>query len=147
MNPSAIILQAFDMVMKAQLWPDKTPSETLQIIMYVHNKGWLYTPIVNDKVAAVICAYRIKEVTEESLVKIPVKEEGNILYGVFVVSFSDDAYSVIRSSLGVYLEENKDITELVLKDKNENIKRYNLRGAFDGEKQSAGITSNADVSN
>jgi len=123
-----IIFQALDIIIGGKLWEEKKPSEILRILLYMHNKGWLYTPIVDGKVQAVIGAYRILEVTDENLVKLPTDNLGKILYIPFVISLSkeDNMYEVVRNSMREYIKENPDIEEIVLEDKNNNIKRYKI---------------------
>lgn len=147
-NPNAIILQTFDLAMSKKVFPLLSPSETLKVIMYVHMKGWLYTPTVDDRVMAAICAYRIKEVNEDTLYEIPQSEGGNILYVPFAISLVDDnLYTIIRDSLNMYIAANPDIEELVLEDKNKKIKRYSLKERHGSKVEEAGITSDANVSN
>lgn len=148
MNQFEPILQALDIICTSRIWQDKTPSQILRILMYVHNRGWLYVPVTDNKAQAVIGAYRIKEVNESTLGNLPVKEEGNILYVPFVVSINPDAnmYEVVRSAMRQYLDQNSDIIEIVLEGKDDNLKRYKL-GEKNGQEQSAGITSTADISN
>lgn len=140
------ILEALDIIIEKQLWPEKKPSEILKILLYVYGKGWLYTPKVNGNIVAVLCAYRINN--ENNLTKLPSVEEGTILYVPFAVSLTgDNLFKVIRESLNVYLEHNPDIIELILEDKNNKIKRYNLKGASNGQEQGLTASSNANVSN
>lgn len=140
-----VVLEALDMIVENKLWPEKKPSEILNILLYVHGKGWLYTPTVDGTVAAVICAYRVKE--GDNLKQMPVSEEGTILYVPFAISLvGDNLFRIIRETLNLYIKENPDITELVLEDKNNQIKRYKLKGASNGQKQRPGITSHANAS-
>lgn len=129
MNPYEILLQSLDIIIEAKLWEDKKPSEIFKILMYVHNKGFLYTPLIDGKVIAVLCAYRIPEVNDENLVKLPIKESGKILYVPFALSLNkeDNIFRVVRESLNIYLEKNNDIEEIVLEDKNKKLKRYSLK--------------------
>lgn len=141
-----IVLEALDILIEKKLWPEKKPSEILKILLYVHAKGWLYTPTVDDKVTAIICAYLIKE--GDSLTKMPVSEEGTILYVPFAVSLvEENLFRIIRETLNLYIKDNPDVTELVLEDKNNQIKRYNLKGASNGQGKVSGVTSNATASN
>lgn len=120
------LFQVLDLAIEYKLWPEKKPSEVFKLILYVHNRGWLYTPVVDTKVQAVICAYRIPEVNPDNLVKIPVAEEGNILYVPFAISLgSDNLFSVIRETLRDFLDDNPDIVELVLEKKGKTV-RFNL---------------------
>lgn len=123
-----IIFQALDIICESRLWQDKTPSGILKILLYMHNKGWLYTPIVDGKVQAVIGAYRIPEVTDENLVKLPTDNLGKILYIPFVISLSkeDNMYEVVRNSTKEYLKNNPDIVEIVLEGKDDKLRRYKI---------------------
>lgn len=134
-----ILLKSLDLIIENQLWPEKKPSEVLRILLYTQERGWIYTPNIDGDIKAVICAYRIKDVSDESLTKMPVKDEGNILYVPFIVSTEKDKslFHVIRESCKIYLEQNPDIEELAFEDKNNNIKRYNLKGALNGQEQVA----------
>ena len=130
-----IIFQALDIICESKLWQDKKPSEILKILLYMHNKGWLYTPIIDGKVQAVIGAYRIDEVTDEKLVKLPKDNSGKILYIPFVISLTkeDNMYEVVRSAMREYLKENTDIEEIILEDKKNNIKRYKIGDKYGEE--------------
>jgi len=94
----------------------------------MHNKGWLYTPIINNKVQAVIGAYRIPEVNDEILSRLPTDESGNILYIPFVISVTkeDNMYEVVRGAMKEYLRINPDITEIVLEGKDDKLRRYKI---------------------
>lgn len=148
MNANAIILQTFDLAMKKNLFPLLSPSEILKVIMYVHMKGWLYTPTVDGKVTVAICAYRINEVNEDTLYKIPSEEGGKILYVPFAISLVDENIAtVIRESLNLYIEANPDIEELVLENRHKQLKRYPLKEKNNGSEEGRiKVTSNANVS-
>lgn len=143
MNHNEIILQSLDIIIEEKLWSNRKPSEILKILNYVSNKGWLYTTSIDNQVKTVICGYRIPEVTDENLVRLPIKEYGKILYIPFVISLNkeDNMYRVVREALNIFLKENQDLTEMVIEDKNNQIKRYKL-GANNGE-ESTVRTSNA----
>lgn len=129
MNQYALILKSLDIIIESRLWEDRKPSEIFNILMYVHTKGWLYTPVENGEIVAVVCAYKIPEVNEDTLKKMPLKEEGNILYAPFVLSIKKDVnlFHVIRESCKAYLEQNPEVEEIVLEDKNNKIKRFPLK--------------------
>lgn len=129
MEEYKVVLQSLDAVIESAIWPEKRPSEVLNILMFVHAKGWLYTPMVDGKVTAVMCAYRIPEVNDATLRKMPLKDEGKILYVPFVVAInkSINLFHIVRESCKIYLDGNPDIEEIVLEDKNKKIKRYNLK--------------------
>lgn len=128
------IFKALDIITEEKLWDDKKPSEILRILLYVHNKGWLYTPTSDGEVVAIICAYRIKEINEDGLRKLPLDEDGKILYVPFVLSIKkdDNLFHIVREACSIYLNENRDIEEIVLEDKNQKIKRYNLKKTLQG---------------
>lgn len=134
MNQFDLILQSLDAMIKGQVWLDKKPSEILRILLHVHSKGWLYTPHKDGEITAVICAYRIKEVTDENLTKIPKEDSGNILYVPFVFSLKIESnlFSIIRETCKIYLEQNPDIEEIVLEDKNKQVKKYKLNKTLQG---------------
>lgn len=146
MNPIDTLLQCLDLIIEGQLWPEKKASEILKILMYVNNKGWLYTSSVEGKLKAVICAYKIKE--GDSLTQMPIKEEGNILYVPFVLSIEKNVnlFHIIRESCKLYLEENPEVEEIILEDKNNQIKRYKL-GENNGKRTIVTTSSNANISN
>lgn len=141
-NDMDIILQSLDIICESRIWKDKKPSDTLRILMYMHNKKWLYTPTVDRKVKAVIGAYRIPEVTDEILNRLPTEESGTILYICFAISLNkeDNIYRIARESLNTYLKENQDITELVLEGKDDSLKRYKIGETY-GIKQRAEPTN------
>ncbi len=123
-----LILQSLDIIVESRLWKDKTPSHILKLLLYMHNKGWLYTPMIEGKVHAVIGAYRIPEVTDEILSRLPVSENGNILYIPFVISVTkeDNMYEVVRGAMKEYLKINPDIIEIVLEGKDDKLRRYKI---------------------
>ena len=123
-----IILKALDIIYESRLWKDRPPSHTLKTLLYLYNKGWLYIPIENNKIKAVIGAYRIPDTNKDRLEKIPVVEQGKILYIPFVVSTSkeDNIYRVIRESLKSYLSNNIGIEEIVLEGKDDKLRRFKI---------------------
>lgn len=124
-----LLLQALDLIIENKIWPDKKPSEIIKILLLVHGKGYLFTPIFEGKVKAVFCAYAISE--GDSLTSIPDKSIGNILYVPFMVSVNkrENIFNIIRESCRIYIENNPNIKEIMLEDKNNKIKRYKLKGA------------------
>ena len=142
-----LILKSLDLIYESGLWKDKPPSHILRILMYMNNKGWLYTPSVNGEVKAVIGAYRIKE--GDNLDKLPLKEEGNILYVPFVISLNkeDNIFEVVRETTRKYLDDNPDIEEIVLHDKNEKFRRFKIKGEENGETETVRATTDTAVSN
>lgn len=148
MNQYEIILKAFDVMVANKIWHDVTASQLLKILMYLHGKQWIYIPTINGEACAVIAAYRIKEISDECMTKVPVKEEGNILYIPMAISLKgeEDMYKIVRESLRLYIKENPDIEKLVLEDKNEKLKVYNLKGEQDGKKAIPTASSTANVS-
>lgn len=126
------LLKALDAIIESQIWPDKKASEIIKILLLIHGKGYLYTPTVDGKLKAVFCAYRIKEGDE--LTKIPLEQDGKILYVPFLVSLEKDSnlFNVIRESCRIYLEANPDIEEMMIENKNNEIKRYKLKGEQNG---------------
>lgn len=129
MNKYKLILQSLDLIIEHALWPEKKPSEIFNILMYVNEKGWLYTPNKEGKIVAIVCAYRIQNTEGDSLTKMPLEESGNILYVPFVIVIEKNVnlFHVIRESCKMYLKDNPDIEKIVLEDKNNNIKEYNLK--------------------
>lgn len=129
MNSMDILLKSLDLIIENKVWEDRKPSDILRILNYVHNKGWLYIPRENNEIIAIICAYRIKEITKDSLIKLPLKEEGDILYVPFVLSLNkkDNIFKIIRNLMKTYLDENPNVNEIILEDKNNKIKSYNLK--------------------
>lgn len=140
-----ILLQALDIICESKLWANKKPSEIFRILMYADSKKWLYTPMVDGKVQAVICAYRIQE--GESLKEMPLEDEGNFLYIAFVLSINKDAdlFKISRETLRSYIQDNPDIKEIILEDKNNKIKRFKIGDNY-GEESRLTTPSNADVS-
>lgn len=135
MSQYGLILKALDIIIETKLWPDRKPSEILKILNYISNKGWLYTTSIETDIKTIVCGYRIQEVTDDNLVKLPIEETGTILYIPFVISLNkeDNIYRIVRESLSIFLKENQDLTEIVIEDKNHKIKRYNLKGELHGE--------------
>ena len=123
-----IILQSLDIIHASRIWQDKTPSHTLRILLYMHSKGWLYAPAIDGKVQAVIGAYRVSEVTDEILGRLPQESIGKILYIPFVISVAkeDNMYVVVRHAMKEYLSKNTDIEEIVLEGKDDKLRRYKI---------------------
>ncbi len=143
MNKNEIILQAFDIMVAKKIWHDVSASQLLKILMFLDSKGWLH--ILKDE--AVVAAYRIKEISDDCMTKIPEKEEGNILYVPMAISLKkeENMYKIVRESLNIYLEENPDISQLVLEDKNEKLKIYNLKGDKNGKLEESTATNTANA--
>lgn len=135
MNENDLILKSLDIIIEEKLWEDKKPSEILRILMYLHNKGWLFFSKIDNEIKAIISAYRIKYVTDDSLKTLPVDENGHILYVPFVLSLNknENLFHIVREATNIYLKDNPDIEEIVLEDKNNQIKRYSLKGALNGK--------------
>lgn len=135
-----IILKSLDIIIESQIWPDKKPSEVLKILLFVHSKGYLYTPTIDGKVQAVFCAYRVKD--GDDLVTIPSIQDGDILYVPFLVSVEKDSnlFNVVRESCRIYLDDNPDIKEIIIEDKNNKIKRYKLGVTKNGQRQTVKST-------
>lgn len=136
MNENDLILKSLDIIIEEKVWADKKPSEILRILMYLHSKGWLFFSKINGEIKAILSAYRINEVTDDSLKTLPVDENGHILYVPFVLSLNknENLFHIIREATNIYLKDNPDIEEIVLEDKNNQIKRYSLKGALNGKK-------------
>ena len=136
MNENDLILKSLDIIIEEKVWEDKKPSEILRILMYLHSKGWLFFSKINGEIKAILSAYRINEVTDDSLKTLPVDENGHILYVPFVLSLNknENLFHIIREATNIYLKDNPDIEEIVLEDKNNQIKRYSLKGALNGKK-------------
>jgi hypothetical protein len=141
-----IILKALDIICASRIWQDKPPSHTLRVLLYMQNKGWLYVPSISGEIQAVIGAYRIPDVNEETLSRLPVKEEGTILYVPFVVSTTEEynMYKVVRESMKQYLIQNPDITEIVLEGKDDKLRRYKI-GVNNGKEQKLRASSTTNV--
>lgn len=135
-----MLLECLDAIIESQIWPEKKASEIIKILLYVQGKGYLYTSSIGKELKAVLCAYRINE--GDDLTKIPLEEKGNILYVPFIVSMKkeENLFNVIRESCKIYLDNNPDIEEIILEDKNNKIKRYKLKGAEDGKRESVNTT-------
>lgn len=136
MSFAKVILGSLDAIIESKLWPDKKPSEIFNILMYVNSKGWLYTPTVDGNVEAILCAYRIPEVSKDTLNKMPLEDSGKILYVPFVLALNKkiNLFHIVRESCKIYLEEHPDIEEIVLEDKNQKVKRYAIKGVSNGKK-------------
>ncbi len=145
MNNYDLLLQCLDIILESRLWKDKKPSEVFKILVYVHQKGWLYTPRVGDKIKAVMCGYRISD--GDSLIKLPTEDKGNILYIPFVISLDKEAdlFHIVRESCKIYLSENPDINEIILEDKNNNIRRYPIKGVKNGKESTVTTPNTANV--
>lgn len=141
-NNNKALLQAFDIMVEEKIWHDVKASELLRILTFLNSKAWLHMPEIDNEVVAVIAAYRIKEISDECMTKIPEIEDGNILYVPMAISLKkeENIYKVVRESLNIYLGENPDITQLVLEDKNEKLKVYNI-GAKNGQGEIPRATS------
>lgn len=140
------IFQSLDIIVTSRIWKDKPPSHTLKILLYMNAKGWLYAPEENDKVQAVIGAYRIPDVTDEAIGRLPEKESGIILYIPFVINVSkaDNTYKVVRNAMRKYLKENADINEIVLEGKDDKLRRYKIGDQY-GQSQELRIPRTTEV--
>lgn len=147
MNKIEIILKAFDIMVADKIWHDVTASQLLRILMYLNSRNWLHFLTVDGEYQAVVAAYRIKEISDQAMTIIPENEEGNILYIPMVISLKKEGnmYKIVRESTRMYLEQNPDITQIVLEDKNEKLKVYNIKGEHHGEIESSRVTTAANV--
>lgn len=148
MTQSELIAQALTVTYKAKVLGDMTPGEYLMVLMYCHTKGWLYLSQHDGKVVSVIAAYRIPEVTEAYMGKLPPQEGGTILYIPMAASLdpSENVFKSMRETLRKYLEQNPDITEIVIEKENNQLKRYKRKGVENEQEQGSGVTTDTDVS-
>ena len=137
---SELLRQVMEMVMKAGLRPSMKPSDWLAVLIYLSKKGWLKVFEKDGNVTVATAAYRIKEFNKDMVDNLPKKEEGNILFVPFFLSREQDRMTVPKI-IKAYLDENKDIEEIIFEDKNDRIRRFGRE--INGKKQQVRATSDA----
>ncbi len=104
----ALLMRCADLVNKTNVCPDSSLKEMLDVILYSHNRGYLYT---NRPANTFICGYRIPEVSEKWKNTIPEKERGEIFFVNFAVSEEPNKWGMLKM-LREYLKQNTDVKEL-----------------------------------
>ena len=130
-----LLMQATKIVMDSGVCPESARifSDWFRMIMFCHERGYLYLGYKEGKVDLVAIAYRVNEVTDETGDEFPDKEEGNILYVPIVASKSDDKLKLTRL-LRFYLKDNPEVTEIAYHYRNsEKLKRFYLRRQYSGQ--------------
>jgi len=91
-------------------------SEWFKILTYMHNNGMLYATLKDGKIDILVGGFRVKEVPEVSEnVKIPEKEEGNIMYIAFYVPRDK---KLPLGAVKKFFKINKDIVKVAFEDNN-----------------------------
>jgi hypothetical protein len=90
-----------------------------------------------------MCAYRVKESDEKKLDDVPEIEEGNVVYIPFAASIARDRL-LIRRMTSEWLENNKNIEEIVFKDSAKD-KFIHIRLGEENGKEQSESTSTTDV--
>ena len=126
--------------------PETKPTKWVEVLWYMHNKGWLFAHTNNDEVDVVVGAYRIKEFDEKQVDTLPINEEGEILFVPFLASKSDDVF-MVRKMLNAYMEEYP-IKEIIFYERNDdkNLKRFKRIGGLNVETESPRLTSSTNIS-
>lgn len=109
------ILSIIDLIIKSKVRPETTPTQWIEIVSFMHERGWLYYGYENGRVVTVLGAYRIKEFVESKEQDLPDVEEGNIVYVPFAVSISKDRL-LIRKITTEYLEKHPEVEEIIFRD-------------------------------
>lgn len=126
------ILEIYKFVLDSKVCPQTSSQEWLKIIsfMYLNDLLWIITN--NNKIEAVIGAYRLNEFDEIKANDIPSKNEGSILFIPFACSISNDLL-VWRKLLKEYIKIH-DINELVFCDYSKDgfgkYRKFNIKGVI-----------------
>lgn len=97
----------------------------LQIVLYMHDKGWIHYMMEGNKVVGMWGGWRVKEYTEKVLDCLPLEEMGRVLYIPFACSESQDRFIFLKE-----LRLLKGIDEIVFNEykKNGRLHKIKIRG-------------------
>ena len=131
---SEILGKCLFLVDSSGVCPETTIKEWPNLILFAHSHGYLYTNQLNS---VFICAYRIKEWSEDYSKIMPSIECGDKLYVAWAVSYPKTQFSLLKM-LRQYVINNPDIIELIYYSRNSdhNLHRINLRRNYGKEKSS-----------
>lgn len=124
-----LIMQATKVVMDSDVCPESPRrfSEWFRMMMFCHQKGYLFLGFNGNKVDLVAVAYRVPDVDQKTGDVFPEEESGNILYVPIVASISKDK-SKLTKLLKFYLKDNPDVSEIAYHYRNsEKLKRFHIR--------------------
>jgi len=122
---AGLILMIYDLLKQQGVYPNTSKEEFIKDLVYLHQKGCLYTSFEYGKPVVVVAMYRIPEYTPEKIDKYPEKEEGTILYIPFAVSISKDKHKIL-SLLKYHLNNHPEISEVIYERKGKP-KRFKLK--------------------
>jgi len=123
---SDLLLAVFKLVAKSGLFPETPLRKWPAVILFLHKKGYLFVGFEEEQPVLIACAYRVKEVPKEYPENYPNKEEGNILYIPWMVSFAKDKL-LPKRLMDRYMIRNPDIEKIALHNhgKDDKLKTFN----------------------
>ena len=121
LTQSQLLLKAFFLVIKSGIFPETSLRQWPGILLFLHKKGFLFVGFEKEEPVVVAAAYRVKKKPKEFPKNYPEKEEGDILYVPWLVSFADDKFLPIKL-MHRYLKTNPDIKTVAFHDHSENDK-------------------------
>ena len=126
LTQSQLLVKAFMLVVKSGIFPKTHLREWPAVLLFLHKKGYLFVGFEENEPTVVVCAYRVKEIPKEFPKNYPEKEEGNILYVPWMVSFAKDKL-LPKRLMDRYLKMNPDIEKIALHNhgKDDKLKTFN----------------------
>ncbi len=117
MTQSEMLLSVLQLILRSGVCPETKPNEWLRTLLYMHTRGFLYVGLENDKIAVVVGAYRIPDITDNYTDRVPDTDRGSILYIPFMASFAEDKL-LPKRMLSEYLDKYPEVTEIAFYERN-----------------------------
>jgi len=116
MQQHEMMIQAFTLLAKSDLFPDTTAAEIAKDILWLHKQGYLYASTdKDDKLKFIMCGYKVKKAPKDPPDKYPIEEEGSVFYIPWAISEENDA-NVLKVVLTELFDIKKDITAVAFHD-------------------------------
>lgn len=103
------LIQAYELLVKERPYPDRDYKYYAKLILFTHDRGYLYFGKEEGKVKAVAIAYRVKDL--ENNKEIPEEDDGDILFVPMLVSKARNKRIPLKM-LRVALKMNPGIKEV-----------------------------------
>lgn len=144
------VIGVVDFIIRSKVRPSTTNEQWLQIVSFLHLKGWLqYGRDAQGQITTIISGYRIKEFDESKCDDLPEVSEGTILFIPFAASIAKDRV-ILKRMLSEYVLKNEDIEEVIFYDQAHSpdkpkLQRFILKEKEHGKRATTQSTANADV--
>lgn len=108
-----LLLKCVSMLSSSGLWNNPGAAYYWKLVKYAHTRGILYVGFDGEDIDLCVIAYRVNEVTDDSVHNIPEKEEGETLYVLVAVSKSKDKLKMNKLKK-FFLINNPDVKKIAL---------------------------------